>query len=574
MYKFITFALCFFIASSALLKRFYLSGVNYDAPLIINLMYHNLFALDFPPWEVGLAGSYFKTHTPFIMNIISWLSYLQPFNLLEYTSIVFGLFCGFFGYISYLMLSKSFSFGRIAGVFLAFCMVFNYYNTRCLYEVHFELFYIVLLCGFLYYFSQQQYTKSYIVLFLFLISREDFGFHLFTLIITMLIFKVELKTQDRIRLIKIAAISFLSSVLLCYFKSFFPGDHAFSRIYFDSSFATLLKILHPAHIFDGLKTLVKSNLYSILNLTILLLFSIGYRTFYTIIPVLSLMPWVGLHVVATNKLTNELPWYYDFPLAIMFVWPALAVLMFKPEPQLQRKLKYLQITLLVIGLGYSVPFFKKIFPLPTIDNIRNMHIFTQQVAGRPTDDIVVTRDVATLNPKIYHGQDIYPTTKKGAIQYIYFVQNYNSYQDTLSYPYRYKIENTPIRILSTKPISSEEYRNFIVNDNFWIEALSYSKEHMYKPSVTPLTIEYYKSKKLKKKRIYFAAGKYCGVVDISHGDGYELNVFNAEDQSVYTSSEQRFCFNLVNAGDYYLTILPKNKSQQLLLNKLEIVRHD
>lgn len=569
MYRYLTFLICFLTGSAVLLKRFYLSGVAYDAPIIVDLMFDNLFSLNFIRWEDGIGDSYFKTHTTLIMYFLSWLSYLVPINAVEYCSLIFGLFCGVLGFVSYKMLCKV-DYSKPLSLILAILFTFNFYNANTIYLIHFEIFYIVLLCGFFYYFTQKQYNTSYIFLFLLLLSREDFGFHLLTIIISIFMLRVDLDKEFKKRLLYIGLISFISSILLCYIKSFYPGDQAFSRIYFEPSQAGIIAVLKPSHILEGLTRAVPKNIFSIINITCLIIFSVYTRTRIMLVPVLAVLPWIGIHIISNKLYINSLPDYYAFPLAIMLIWPAISILLQKYDQLMTRRVKYLQLLLLIISLFQTIPFYKKLLPTLSAHNIKNMHIFTSEIKHSHNDKQVLTRDVATLNPRIYDDSFIYLRTTKKADEFFYFDQDYTSYKNFLDYKYHYKIENTPVRIATTKPLPTNAYSNMAENKAFWLEALSVSKYFMYKPFALPLELG--KIKNLKQKIINFTPGQYCGIIDLTGSDEFTFTVHKEDGTAIFEAKETKFCFEIKISDDYYLTISPA--SGTISINNLDIKKHD
>ena len=107
--------------------------MNYDAPVIANLMWHNGWNVFFDDWHGG--GSYYQTHSSLIFILISQFSYIFPLNMIEYTSFILALSVGVLGYVTTKILydfKDTLNFNNslflILTVFLSICFVFNVYN--------------------------------------------------------------------------------------------------------------------------------------------------------------------------------------------------------------------------------------------------------------------------------------------------------------------------------------------------------------------------------------------------------------------------------------------------------------
>lgn len=565
---YIAFAICFLISILLLLKRFYFFGSNFDAPIIVNLTYHNLLNLDFIKWEGGLSGSFYGTHTPFTLLFASWISYFQPFNAVEYTSIAFAASCGFLGYIFSQFLPASFDkkTTSFTTILLTVFFVFNFYSKNCLYFVHFELFYLVFLTAFFYYFLTKKHLASYITLFLFLVSREDFGFHLFTIISIAMFFNfvfIKDKSFDFKHWSYIAVICFVSSVMLCYFKSFFPGDQAFSRIYFEPHWPQILDIINIEYIRPRALAFIEKNIYSIANIVILLVFSLFSRTYLTLIPVMSILPWLTIHILAKTAYINKMADYYSFPFAIMLVWPSVCPLLFQVTEKLKRKLYYLQLILLILTFAHSTPFYSKLYPFIKLDNIMNGAKFSQEIERslQNLNHPLLTWSVATLNPDIYEEDNILKSPKISDLTrpIFYFNNDQQIYKIATenSYTYKYKIQDTPIRILSNIDLTNI-FTNLQPNSSFWIEALSLNKKYMYQKIGENMTLGVLKAKDLKKKPLFFAAGNYCAHIKHESNTTLLFTVNDAElDKEIYhadINNNSYNCFAITNPTSLYLTL--------------------
>jgi hypothetical protein len=586
-----TFIISSIIVLLALLKKFYVSGINFDAPIIANLMWHNGLNIFYPEWiTITGTGSYYQSHSSLIFIVTSIFSYLLPLNRIEYTCLVLALSVGLIGYISTLLLYQFRSELKFSNYFtsliifvLSLCCVFNVYNINVIYLIHFEIFYISFLLAFLYYFFSKKYYKSYIFLFLFLITREDFGFHLFTLISIILFFNYFLikdKKLENKKLIIIALIALFSSLLLCYFKSFFPGDKAFQRIYFATSWPEILEILKFENITQGIILFSKNHIHTLVIFLITIIFGIRYRAYPLLISIFSILPWLVLHILAKSESIKSMSDYYDFPFALILIWPTLLYIIFddKKLNQLRKKIFYLQAIILIFSATVNtVPFFKKIFPVVTIENIKNSNLFAQELPNLNSNNTIVTPNIATLNINLFKKDNIYISQNDVCLSntIFYYINDVDLYKQATKcvYKYKLKIKNTPIRILTNEDLT--QFSNIGANDNFWIEALSLNKNYMYRNYNDSLKLSKTELSSLRKRPIYlYKQKKYCVEIDQNYLTPLLFDIYNFNNNQLIfeeniSESSNHFCFTLKDNDTYYLVINPKQKSA--VINNFNIV---
>jgi len=579
------FTLSFSITLVFLLKKFYLFGVNEDAPIIANLMWHNRWNIFFNDWQGG--GSYYQTHSSLIFIPISWLSYIFPLNMIEYTCLVFSLSIGLLGYTSTQILYKfndSIKFANllflILTIFLSIGFVFNVYNRACLVLVHFEIFYITFLIAFLYYFFIHKYYLSYLFLFLFLITREDFGFHLFTLISVILFFDyfvLKFKNLQIHKLIVIGLISLITSVALCYMKKYFPGDSAFSRIYFNTKWPEILETFRLSHLIKSFLFFAKKNIFTIISLAASIFFAIRYRAYFILISVISILPWLYIHLLSSNDRITAMPDYYKFPFAIILIWPALSCLIFEKNitNKLRKNIYFFQVILITFSFAHTVSFYKKIFPLVAISNIENTNLFAEEVREFANHgnlkDLRVTLNIATLDTRLYEKNNILVSEnnfyKDGSI--FYYANDHYIYKPMTKYGYKnaFQIKNTPIRILSNNNIK-KYFSNLVINNSFWLESISLPKRYKYREQNGSLKVKPFNIKSAVKKPVYLYQKKYCTNIAQKQSHKLLFSIYRAHDESeifkiLVQDKSNSLCFDISEAGSYYFIINPVNKKSTI-----------
>lgn len=573
---------------AVLLKKFYFSGVNYDAPIITNLMWHNAgLNIFYNLWQGN--GSFYQSHSSLIFIIISKLSYVLPLNMVEYTCFVFALSTSLLGYVVTQILYRFKENLKIDGLsffslttLLSLGFVFNVYNVDSIYLVHFEIFYISFLVSFLYYFFTYKYYTSYFFLLLFLIVREDFGFHLFTLISIILFFDhfiIKAKHLPSRKLIIICLVSLVASIMLCYMKKFFPGDDAFSRVYFNTKWPAILETFDSNHLAKNLILFGKKNIFTIVSFALSIIFAIRYRAYFILISLISILPWLFLHLLSQNDHTVIMGDYYKFPFAIILIWPALACLIFRNviADSLRIKIYFLQIIIILFSLIHTISFYTKSIPLVSISNIVNSNLFAEEVRKFADNgnlkNMRVTLDILTLDTRLYKKDNV--VLVDGVVAENNFDKDkivfYNTndsfiYEPITKHGYKnaLKIKNTPIRVQTNSDQLAKYFSNLEVNNSFWIDALSLPKNYRYINSNETLKIEPFKVNLVVKKPVYLYHKKYC--VDISQQKPIE-NLFSVYRMSnnnevfkhLIQDEYNHLCFNIAKDDSYYFVLNPVKK---------------
>jgi hypothetical protein len=570
------FIFSFVITLAFLLKKFYLFGINEDAPIIANLMWHNGWNIFFNDWQGG--GSYYQTHSSLIFILISQLSYILPLNMIEYASVIIALSVGLLGYITAQILykfKKSLKLNNLLflalTILLSIGFVFNVYNKDCIALAHFEIFYISFLVAFLYYFFIHKYYLSYFFLFLFLITREDFGFHLFTLISIILFFNyfvLKFENLQTRKLIVICLISLLASIALCYMKKFFPGDDAFSRVYFSTKWPEILEAFRFAHLVKTFLIFSKNNIFTIINLVLSIFFAIRYRSYFILIPIVSILPWLYLHLLSNDR-TAGMPDYYKFPFAIILIWPALTCLIFEKNitNTLRKKIYFFQIILIAFSFSYTIPFYKKIFPLVAISNIENSNLFTEEVRKfadhSNLKNMRVTLDILTLNTRLYKKDNV--VLANGTLAennfdkdkiIFYNVNDSFIYESITKYDYKnaFQIKDTPIRIITNDNLK-KYFTNLATNNHFWLESLSLPKNYMYREHNDSLEVKSFNINSIVKKPIYLRQKKYCIAIKQKQSIQLLFSVYRTHDESeifkfLVQDKYNNLCFDIEKTNSY------------------------
>jgi hypothetical protein len=507
--------------------------------------------------------------------------------MIEYTSFILALSVGVLGYVTTKILydfKDTLNFNNslflILTVFLSICFVFNVYNIDCITLVHFEIFYISFLVAFLYYFFIHKYYLSYLFLFLFLITREDFGFHLFTLISIILFFDYFVlkskKLQTR-KLIIICLISLVSSIALCYMKKFFPGDNAFSRVYFSTKWPEILEAFRFSHLVKTFLLFSKNNIFTIINFMLSIFFAIRYRSYFILISVFSVLPWLCLHLLSNDR-TAVMSDYYKFPFAIILIWPALSCLIFEKNitDTLRKKIYFFQIILITFSFSYAKTFYKNIFPLVTMSNIENSNLFAEEVRKFADNgnlkNMRVTLDILTLDTRLYKKDNV--VLVDGVVAENNFDKDkiifYNAndsfiYEPITKHGYKnaFQIKNTPIRILANNNIK-RYFTNLITNNDFWLESLSLPKKYKYRIYNNSLELRPFNVNSIVKRPVYLHQKKYCADITQKQSNQLLFSIYKTHDESeifkfLVQDKSNNLCFDITEAGSYYFIVNPVKK---------------
>ena len=175
------------------------------------------------------------------------------------------------------------------------------------------------------------YKKLSIVPLIFLLLiREDAGFHLFALLMMILLIQLlYLKSIKRLdyTLMLIAIFSFIYSLTVIYIqKHYFPGDNALVRIYLGKPIFSHLSADFMKH---RLNFIIHNREYLYIPALATLILSLITRNIFLLASLLATTPWIALSLVAITYMPGSLSNYYIFPLIITLSWPIPAFLIYR-----------------------------------------------------------------------------------------------------------------------------------------------------------------------------------------------------------------------------------------------------
>ena len=508
----------------------------------------------------GYDGSYFQTHFSPIFSIFSLLSYIQPLERIEYFACFQSLGSTLLAASFFQFLNKYYSNHSIKQTFLFFLLSYllasNGIYQMVIYLYHFEHYIPTLIFLFLSCWIQGKYKSSCIILILLFSVREDAGCHLIAPLGLYIVFEIW-KSKGKInvytkQLIIISIISFIASLLSLYVKSLYPGDDAFSRIYFDGSFEHLAN----GELKRRITSFLTNRLYITIPITIYIYWYIRARDIRIIIPVLAYLPWLSLGFIAkTHVCTDD---YYNFPLSVIFFWPVIYKLLngkssspHKHHLIQQPSVMIFQTVILLSAFSLNGKFKTNFAYLKPFD-ITNVKNFQRELLNKydQLQNIKGTRSTVALAPfkftpdetlLSYEQSEMKPEQKDGRnqnISLLYYAGDFaaNSYiSDNKQLRYFYKITDTHIRIAT---YDEKVFINIFSNLQ---EAEKPVLEQMYIWKNNTLTSEGIELKTLRKKSLkkgFFALepGNYqlhASIHTANHNGNLYVDIINLANNKVY-----------------------------------------
>lgn len=479
-------------------SRFYYGSAQGDGPLISNLIYKQGINPMFVPYP-SISGSFYQTHFSPIFSILSLISYITPFNRIEYFAIFQSFSSAILGATSFALLysyympssfkSCSDTKYRIRCVVAILCLSFflsiNSINLKILEHDHFENWIPILSILFLYLWLKQEQRWSYLVFILLLIIREDAGFHFFGMIFLTVLYKYYLRKDFDKKLFIIGIVAFLYSCLAIYIqKKFFPGDNAFTRVYIDFNNAKWLQEFYQdGKLRESILTFFNTQFDIYIIIVLQVIWSIVSRNFYILLGLISCIPWIALHFFAKGSHAIGLGFYTSFPVMITLFYPLFAHFYFRKS--VSEKLKYdtlkwkafvVVISLLASDTFYFITSHEISKPLKTFREINNDKVDTfakeLSINKNKLGNLIVTSDILGIHPKDFKFYN--PSKNKNDINTLIYYSGKgtvaaekNAYKKLENFELNnfYKIKGTNIRVASTGDIISLKLFSNIEKNN-------------------------------------------------------------------------------------------------------------
>ncbi len=307
-----------------ILNHFFTTGAYlYDAGWFAYIGYQNFWLLN-PPVIDTAQGTYLSIHVSLIHVLLSLLSYLFPVDRITWYAMWEGLIAGGFVYVNYL-------FAKKLGVsfWLAFggALVFAYTGIALVAATypHFEMLIVVAIGLFFYGWLFHHRFVMYFGFTVALLTREDAGFHLALLGVSLyfffLLFQKKsflFRSQDFRLLLRLSILSFFVSVIMMLAQ----------KIYFGTMSNTLQLIYLGDPLFSHITwSLIWSRAvfyftfrqYIFLPVLWLIGLAILRRQRQLLLPILVIIPWCSLSLIALSDAAGTLSLYYAFPCWFLFL---------------------------------------------------------------------------------------------------------------------------------------------------------------------------------------------------------------------------------------------------------------
>jgi hypothetical protein len=312
------------------LHHFYVvGGFFYDSGLLAFLLSQQDPRLATP--HIFGGESFFATHVTPIFVVVGLIRRLLPVTHPQFFAGFTGLCQALPGLGVFWLLRASLGLRRplemavAATVALAFS--FNGLALAIARYPHFE----ILIVGTFILFSVALIRRQLIVAVtcfgICLATREDAGFHLFAVLVLVLLLNrrhgVSWQAQRPEIAFALIALSYSITVLGLQL-TVVTGHSSFARIYLgDPSFATLTF----AGVLERLLGWFLYRTYIVLPAIIAVLWALRTRNPYIALGYVAFLPWALLHLIAQSDIAGTLSGYYAYPFMIATFWPLVGVVL-------------------------------------------------------------------------------------------------------------------------------------------------------------------------------------------------------------------------------------------------------
>lgn len=333
------FGLPFAAFSVLILYHFYIKGSFFlDSGLFAFLMSQTDPRLPMPPVLGG--GSYLAVHFAPIFVVLSLIRRLLPVADAQFFAGFIGFCHALPGLAVFWLLHSEFGLRTRIGVAVAaivsIAFSFNGLALAIVRYPHFEILIADAVMLFIVALIRQRLVLATLFFALALASREDAGFHLFGVLLLVIVLNRWYGTSWRAQKTEIAfaAIAFSYSLTVLGLQhAMAPGQSPFAGIYLgDPAFGKL----SPAIIGVRLLGYVGYRTYIVLPAIIAVLWAVRVRNPYIALGYVAFLPWTILHLTANSDIAGTLSAYYAYPFLIASFWPLVGIVLVR-RPGATRK---------------------------------------------------------------------------------------------------------------------------------------------------------------------------------------------------------------------------------------------
>lgn len=328
------FGVPFLVAFIFIFNHFFSVGAFFlDSGFFADLMWHKGWGLpnpaaalvtpEFPP------PSYYGIHFSPLLAIVSQVTWPLPFDQVDIFATYMGLAHGLLGFVMWRLLMKlPFERGVIwaaISAVLAMAFAMNGLALSITTYPHIEILIPPLVIITLYLLLEERFLAAALVGGLALLTREDVGFHFFSVAILVVFLNwwrgAGLSSQRMLCIFAAGAFAY-SCIAIVVQDHFSASRSTFSVVYAG----------HPAFAHLTL-TFIKNRMsdflvdrpYIWLPLLVICVSAIVLKNWYAMVGVVSVLPWLMLHLLALSSWAGSLWVHYTFPMVIGVGWSILAL---------------------------------------------------------------------------------------------------------------------------------------------------------------------------------------------------------------------------------------------------------
>lgn len=431
----------FYLNFSFIINHFYISGAYLlDSGFLADLIYRNEFN---PRVAPILGGHVFNgVHFSIIHNIMNIISYIIPFNFIDYYAFFQGIIYALLSVSVFSIFLNGYDLDDRFTLLMAICasIIFAFTGVvlNCVFYPHFEAMttgFAILF--FLFLFKGKHSTASlFFVLCLFV--REDSGLHLVALLLFVFVVNLfstnKLGSQNKIIMYTIAAFTYSFLAILIQ-KFYFKGGGAFSTAYMGGS--DNLSYITIDHVISRLVLYYNGLPFLWQPLLILIVWAVLERNFYLLIGFFAQVPWFFLHILSTGPV-SEMSTYRVFPFIVAMAWPFIIVVTFKKFRLNRSDSRVVTAIALILffssfakfvevrngSMHFLDNFLPREYSKSSYDKLRQA--FSQTQFG---SDILVDQSVASLEPRAFEHRQVLDNEKSGQKIDYFFHWIHNHFQE-------------------------------------------------------------------------------------------------------------------------------------------------
>tara|TARA_Y100001968_G_scaffold36629_1_gene28094 strand:+ start:4768 stop:6318 length:1551 start_codon:yes stop_codon:yes gene_type:complete len=321
-------------------NHFYINGAAiWDTGWFAHLISNPSIGLGNP--KVILSNSYYDTHFSPALGIYSIISPFKSFSLVTQLGIFIGL-CNCLNFpLIYIALKNNLKlqdkYYYLLGVYI-FSLIFTLLSEpeRLVRFPHFEIVIITLIGYSLIFFCQRRNLLTWFPLILSLGFREDAGFHISIIYLTIYIYLILMNNkisafnnskfyQDLSG--KLSLFGTISSIVIIKMKTiFFKNDNAFTRVYSGEDFYSHLNLeILKNQLIEFLHTQKTEGYWLIIPFAIFIALFLLTKNILYILGYISVAPWFLIHITAISPVASRLQAHYGFPFLIGILIPIILI---------------------------------------------------------------------------------------------------------------------------------------------------------------------------------------------------------------------------------------------------------